>query len=116
MRSTEFEDMYYTATDVQGVNDAYSRLMAKERRVLDTVNSVVEQRRKELEYETKAPAVNMSLQNVLRRTARTIELILTDLIEGRSIEEIFVTKRLMYVGVMLCLVSFLLILLTQSDK
>jgi hypothetical protein len=116
MSSLEYEDMYYTATNLEGVNDAYTKLMLKERKVLDAVNSVVQQ--KDLEgmvREGHGTIMDESLSKLIRDTAAALIGVWEDLQEGKALEEVFRSSRRIYLGVALVSLAILLLLLSKSD-
>lgn len=116
MASLEYENLYYTATNLEGVNDAYSKLMLKERRVLDAVNSVVQQKERLGNGRVGAGTIlDEPLTKILGDTAGVIKEVWEDLQEGKEIETVFRASRRLYMGIALTMFAILLLLLNKSD-
>lgn len=116
MASLEYEDLYYLATDVEGVNDAYSKLMRKERRVLDAVNSVVQQKERIGAGRGGAGTIlDEPLSKIMRDTADVFMGVWRDLQEGKDLATVFRANRRLYLGLASAMVAILLLLLNKSD-
>jgi len=116
MASLEYDNIYYTATALEGVNDAYSKLMLKERRVLDTVNSVVQQRERLGNGRVGAGTIlDEPLSKILGDTARVMTEVWEDLQAGKEAETVFRASRRLYMGIALTMFAILLLLLNKSD-
>ena len=116
MSSLEYEDLYYTATNLEGVNDAYSKLMLKERKVLDAVNAVVQQ--KDLEgmvREGHGSIMDESLSKLIRDTGSALMDVWVDMQNGKELKEVFRASRRIYLGIALMTFAILLLLLNKSD-
>ena len=114
--SLEFDDVYYAATEVAGVNDAYSRLMKKERRVLDTVDRVVARRNRDLELRRGGSSLlDESLRGLWIRTVRALEGGARDAWNGRPLDVVFSSERRMYMGVALSATCILIMIMSKAD-
>tara|TARA_B110000483_G_scaffold239525_1_gene318187 strand:- start:377 stop:733 length:357 start_codon:yes stop_codon:yes gene_type:complete len=116
MSSLEYDDLYYTATNLEGVNDAYTKLMLKERTVLDAVNSVVQQ--KELEgmvREGHGSIMDEPLSKLVRDTGSAVMGVWVDLQKGAELKDVFRASRRIYLGIALVAFAILLLLLSKSD-
>lgn len=116
MASLEYEDLFYTATNLEGVNDAYTKLMMKERTVLDAVNAVVQQKEVEgMIREGHGTIMDEPLSKLIRDTGTNLMGVWSDLQQGKELEEVFRPSRRIYLGVALVSFAILLLLLSKSD-
>ena len=116
MASLEYEDLYYIATDPEGLNDAYSKLMMKERRVLDAVNSVVQQKeRVGADRGGAGPIFDEPLAKIMRDTADALMGMWRDLQDGKELKTVFRASRRLYLGLASAMGAILLLLLNKSD-
>lgn len=83
--STEYGNSGVTQ-DLLPPSEIYQSLMSKERRALDTVDRVVNDARKtELRSQS---LIDMPLNDLLRLVAKTMRLIMTDLIDAQNISDV----------------------------
>lgn len=100
------------------VENSYEELMKKEGKTLDTVNNVVRYY-KDLEL-ADGQLINQSIHTIIMRFFDVWNNILEDIVKIRSIKDIkeVFTKgdRIIFIGITLILVAFIIILLQNSNN
>lgn len=97
--------------------DAYGSLMSKERRVLDTVDRVVNDAR--LQSTSERLFTNLSMAQIVANTARVVHAIYRDLVRARSLDDVVRAftpmKRRIYVGLILVAASLFMMAIRASS-
>lgn len=120
MKPIEYAE-YKEVLDVlqrDNVENSYEELMKKEGKTLDTINNVVRYY-KDLEL-ADGQLINQSIHTIFMRFFDVWNNILEDIVKIRSIKDIkeVFTKgdRIIFIGITLILVAFIIILLQNSNN
>lgn len=120
MKPIEYAE-YKEVLDVlqkDNVENSYEELMKKEEKTLDTINNVVKYY-KDIEL-ADGQLINQSIHTIVMRFFDVWNNILEDIVKIRSINDIWevFTKgdRIIFIGMTLILVAFIIILLQNSNN
>lgn len=102
--------------DKSELDETYKELMKKEDKVLDTVNSVVNHYKER--KQAKKQFINMSIYEIYNLFFLEWPLFIMDLYKVKKLDDFIVVvskgNRLIYIGVMLVLISFILFFVENS--
>lgn len=115
----EYQDIFDAATGrgrfaTAEPGDVYQHLLGKERRVLDTVDRVVNDARL-FDAERTSSIFKLPLHVICMRLIATIRMIMDDILEARSptdvVKAFFEEERKMYVGMLIVLAALLVLVI-----
>lgn len=97
--------------------DRYSELMAKERRVLDTVDRVVNDAR--LQRAERSSIMHMSIAQIATKMGDVMHEAFLEAVQARSVEDVMAiirpSERRLYAGILLIVMALLSIMITVAS-
>lgn len=112
MTSLEYDDIYNMTIEENIYNDDdYDKLMNKEKVVLDTINRVVNQKYEEKNNNTM---LDSSIRYVVYKIFIIVKNVMSELYNRKPIDQVFTSKRSLYIGIFLVFVSVCFIVLNKS--
>ena len=113
MTSLEYDDIYNMTIEenIYNNDDDYDKLMNKERVVLDTINRVVNQKYEEKNNNTM---LDSSIRYVVYKIFIIVKNVMSELYNRKPIDQVFTSKRSLYIGIFLVFISVCFIVLNKS--
>jgi len=113
MTTLEYDDIYNMTIDenIYNNDDEYDKLMSKEKVVLDTINRVVNQKYEEKNENTM---LDSSIRYVVYKVFIIVKNVMSELYNRKPIDQVFTSKRSLYIGIFFVFVSVCFIILNKS--
>lgn len=114
MTSLEYEDIYNLTMEenIYNNDDEYDKLMSKEKIVLDTINRVANQKEEEKNNQTM---LDSSVKFVVYKIFIILKNVMSELYNRKPIDQVFTSKRRLYIGIFFVFVSVCFIVLNKSN-